>query len=94
MFDSCLTRLRNLHITEALQPYLRSTNSEIQLTTLAALAGIIDEKESEMINSNEESVLNLMKKLRNGLKTKLRQSAGWNCYECARSRFHVVCKNT
>ena len=83
LVDSNITRLRDLNFTEALQPYLKSSDEVLQLSALAGLAAIIDEKESEIIQHNEESVKLLMERLRKGLQNALRRDSGWSCRESA-----------
>ena len=81
--DCNITRLRDLKFTEVLQQYLKSSNEEIHLSALVGLAAIIDEKESEIIQQNEESVKLLMKRLREGLQDEHHLHLGWACREYA-----------
>ena len=90
MSDACRARLRSLETIDVLWPYLKSHNSDIQIAALATLAGIIDEEESEIIKSNEESVKVVMDKLREGLQDESRRStsgqSAWSCKECGLSK--------
>ena len=93
MVDTCRTRLRKVKTIEVLQPFLKSPNPDIQIGALATLAGVIDEEESDIIKSNEESVIVLMDKLRQGLQAESRRSKGqsnWSCKECAMSKCYFL----
>ena len=83
MVESNTPHLRDLNFVKVLEPYLESPEKMISLNCLATLAGIIDEKESEMLNRNNESVKFLMTVLRKGLPTSIRRYNGWSCKECA-----------
>ena len=86
MVDTNIPVLREKQFTDALKPHLNSTNKTYHVAALASLAGIIDEEESEIINSNKKVVKHLMKVLRRGLRTRERRYEGWTCRECALSK--------
>ena len=94
MSDSCRARLRSIGTIDVFKPYLKSTDSDIQLEALATLAAITNEHESEIIKSNEQSVIVLMDTLRQGLKSVIRRStlgkSRWSCEECALSKYHLL----
>ena len=87
MVESNVSRLRSLNFTEVLEPYLKSPEKLVQLNALASLAGFIDEKESEMLNSNQDSVKFLMKVLKNSLGSSTRRYQGWSSKESASGEF-------
>ena len=89
MVEANASRLRSFNFTEVLKPYLQSPEKMYQLNVLATLAGIIDEKESEILNSNNESVKFLMEVLGNGLGAANRRHNGWSCKECALSEYGI-----
>ena len=88
--ESCRTRLRSIGTIDVLKPYLKSTDYDIQLSALATLAAITNEDESEIIKSNEQSVIHLMDRLRQGLKSVIRRSSGWSCEESALGKCHLL----
>ena len=95
MVESNIPHLRKLNFTEALQPYLKSKDKDNHLTALAGLAAIIDEEESEIINSNKKVVKHLMKVLRRALRQDDRRYDGWSCKELALGEYaslyvHVI----
>ena len=87
--ESNIPLLRQHNFTELLLPYLKSTDKEDHLSALAILAAIVDEKESEIINSNRKVVKRLMKFLRRGMRTIERRFHGWSCKELATSKFYL-----
>ena len=90
MVESNVSRLRSLNFTEVLEPYLKSPEKLVQLNALASLAGFIDEKESEMLNSNQDSVKFLMKVLKNSLGSSTRRYQGWSSKESASGEFWIM----
>ena len=89
MVDSNIPILRKQEFTKALQPHLVSPDKTEHLAALSSLAGIVNEEESEIINSNKKVVKHLMKVFRKGLDSEERRYDGkydsWNCKECALS---------
>ena len=90
MVDANVSRLRSLDFTEVLERYLESPEKMFQLNCLASLATIIDEKESEILNRNSESVKFLMEVLQKGLSDPKRRHNGWSCKECALSKCNIL----
>ena len=86
MVESTIPLLRVHNFVEVLQPYLKSKDKEDHLSALATLAAIVDEKESEIINSNKKVVKYLMKTLKFGLRREERRFNGWSCKECGLSK--------
>ena len=93
MVDSNIPILRKQEFTKALQPHLVSPDKTEHLAALSSLAGIVNEEESEIINSNKKVVKHLMKVFRKGLETEERRYDGkydsWNCKECALSMLFI-----
>ena len=87
MVEANIPRLRSLCFTEVLEPYLESPNQMLQLNCLASLAGIIDEKESEILNTKTDSVKFLMTVLKRSLVAANRRYNGWSSKECALSKY-------
>ncbi|XP_060595653.1 uncharacterized protein LOC132749773 [Ruditapes philippinarum] len=83
MRESNIGRLRSQDLVNTLQPYLESSKDMYRLNTLASLAGIINEEECEIINTNKNLVMFLMLVLKNGLKDKRHRHRGWSCKESA-----------
>ena len=92
MVEANIPRLRSLNFTEVLEPYLESPNKMYQLNCLASLAGIIDEKESEILNTKSSSVKFLMTVLKKGLASATRRYNGWSSKECALSKYGLLYK--
>ena len=86
MAETNIPRLRSLNFTEVLEPYLESPEKMLQLNCLASLAGIIDEKESEILNRKTDSVKFLMTVLKKSLVAVNRRYNGWSSKECALSK--------
>ena len=90
MVESNIPRLRSLNFTEVLVPYLDSPEKMYQLNCLASLAAIIDEKESEILNRNNDSVKFLIEVLQKGLNEPSRRYYGWSCKESALSKYYQL----
>ena len=89
LIDSNIPYLRKYNFTEALQPYLKSKDKDEHLTALAGLAAIINEEESDIINSNRKVVKHLMKVLRRALRESDRRYEGWSCKELAFGEYTI-----
>ena len=85
MRDAGITILRTLDFTSAIQPYLKSLDLNVRLLALATLASIVDEKESEIINANQDTVGMLLQYLQIGSEEP--RHDGWSCKELAYSEF-------
>ena len=87
MVDTNISALRDKGFTKALQPHLKSSNKNEHLAALSSLAGIINEEESEIINSNKKVVKHLMRVLKRALATDERRYDGWSCKESGLSKY-------
>ena len=87
MRDADVTILRALDFTSAVQPYLKSLDQNLRLCALGTLASIVDEKESEIINANRDTVGMLLQYLQKGSEKPKRRYDGWSCKELAYSKF-------
>lgn len=82
MRETNTARLRSVDMITVLQPILKSPNDMYAMNSLASLAGIINEKECEIIAVNKDIVMILLDCLRKSLKNKLRRCKGWSSKEC------------
>ncbi|CAC5422706.1 unnamed protein product [Mytilus coruscus] len=85
--------LREVGIVEAVKPYLNSYQERKQLTSLAILANVINEEESEILKSNEGLITYTIKSLKSGMNDKMRRNGiGWSVRETVRT-IRMVAKN-
>ncbi|XP_052086155.1 uncharacterized protein LOC127723543 isoform X2 [Mytilus californianus] len=84
---------REVGIVEAVKPYLNSYQERKQLTSLAILANVINEEESEILKSNEGLITFTIKSLKRGMNDKMRRNGiGWSVRETVRT-IRMVAKN-
>ena len=79
-------KLRKLNLIEALKPYLEPHSEMLRLGSLATLADILNEEESEILKSNTKVITFIVKCLKGAMKNKMRRSNGWSVREIARSK--------
>lgn len=78
---------REVGIVEAVKPYLNSYQERKQLTSLAVLANVINEEESEILKSNEGLIEYTIKSLKQAMNNKMRRTGfGWSVRETVRSK--------
>ena len=82
-----IQRLRDIGIIEAVKPYLESSIDSRRLGSLAILANVVNEAESEIIKSNDDVITFLIKRLEKAVCDKMRRSGGWSVREITRSKY-------
>lgn len=82
--------LREIGVIEATKPYLESHVAMRRLSCLAILADVVNEQESQLLQSNNDSIAFLIKCLNTAVAEKARRSNGWSAREIARSKFFVA----
>ena len=75
-----------MKIIEAVKPYLESHSEMLRLVSLATLADVLNEEESEILKSNSKAITFIIKCLKGAMKNKMRRSNGWSVREIARSK--------
>lgn len=82
--EDCTDILREFEITKTLQPYLKSPEDNISLTSMAILANIATEKDYDIIKANAALVAKLMYMLHKGMEDESRVYEGWPCKRSGR----------
>ena len=82
--------LREIGVIEAAKPYLESHLDMRRLSCLAILADLVNEQESQLLQSNSDSIAFLIKCLNTAVAQETRRSNGWSAREIARSKFFVA----
>ncbi|XP_076084653.1 uncharacterized protein LOC143055403 [Mytilus galloprovincialis] len=91
--EELTSELREVGIVEAVKPYLNSYQERKQLTSLAVLANVINEEESEILKSNEGLIEYTIKSLKQAMNNKMRRTGfGWSVRETVRT-IRMVAKN-
>ena len=82
--------LREIGVIEASKPYLESHVDMRRLSCLAILADLVNEQESQLLQSNSDSIAFLIKCLNTAVAQETRRSNGWSAREIARSKFFAA----
>ncbi|KAL5013584.1 hypothetical protein ScPMuIL_007854 [Solemya velum] len=85
MVESSISRLRSLDFTSTLIPFLSSNSEVTQLQAMASLADIVDEKESEVLQTHPDNIQFVMTVLGKSLGAKDRRHIGWSAKELGRT---------
>ncbi|XP_071100855.1 uncharacterized protein [Haliotis cracherodii] len=85
MHDPCVPHLRSHNYTPVLLSYMDSKLSMSRLAAIAALADILDEKESDLLQSHKEGIKFLIKIFENSLKKRQHINRGWSSKELGRT---------
>lgn len=88
--EETVPELREMGVIEATKPYLESHVAMRRLSCLAILADVVNEQESQLLQSNNDSIAFLIKCLNTAVAEKARRSNGWSAREIARSKFFAA----
>lgn len=79
--------LREFGIIDAVKPYLNSNKEIHRQKTLAILADVINEEESEILKSSEDTIKWTIMSLKTAMNDKMRRNEiGWSVRETVRSK--------
>ncbi|KAL3892350.1 hypothetical protein ACJMK2_004563 [Sinanodonta woodiana] len=80
--DQTISSLRRHGIVTTITPYLDAGDDKIRLITLATLANIIDEEQSEVLKDKHDVIELLLRTLGKALKRGNHNYKGWTAKEC------------
>ncbi|KAK3576897.1 hypothetical protein CHS0354_017567 [Potamilus streckersoni] len=80
--DQTISCLRSFDIVATITPFLDANDDELRLVTLATLANIIDEKQSEVLKDKHDVIQLLLTTLEEALKRDNHRHNGWTAKEC------------
>lgn len=85
--EESIKALREVGIVDAVKPYLNSKDESHRQKTLAILADIVNEEESEILKSSENTIKWTITSLRTALNDDMRRNEiGWSVRETVRSK--------
>ncbi|XP_071100866.1 uncharacterized protein [Haliotis cracherodii] len=85
MYDPCVPHLQSHNYTPVLLFYMDSKLDMCRLAAIAALADILDEKESDLLQSHKEGIKFLIKIFGKSLKNSQHKEKGWSSKELGRT---------